>query len=76
MLQKLYTRIVLQLSVLYQFVEHFGGSVEPSHLLVQSAPSGGDCLFAMSRQNGNFGGFELRFYEETNAEFLLAKFID
>ena len=60
----------------YEFVQHFRRSVFASHLLIQTATGGGDCLLAVSRQNGNFGGFELRFNEETNAEFLLAEFID
>lgn len=30
----------------------------------------------MSRQNSDFGRFELRFNQETNAELLLAEFID
>ena len=30
----------------------------------------------MSRQDGDFGGFELCFYEETDAKFLPAQFID
>ena len=66
----------MKLSVEYQIIQHFGGSVAPSHLLIQTASGRGNRFFAMSRQNGNFGGFELRFYEETNAEFLLAELID
>ena len=76
MLQKLYTRIVLRRCLPNQFVEHFRRAVGACHLLVQSASGGGDCLFAMSRQNSDFGRFELRFNQETNAELLLAEFID
>ncbi len=70
------TRDVLKLSMEYEFVQHFRSAVFASHLLIQTATGGGDCFLAMYRQDGDFGGLETCLNEETDAEFLLAEFID